>query len=189
MMLSLLCLFDTKLHWFGLTTFSTTSFNLDTKIFVNTLQETLQRLNKYKLQKFTSILHFRNQCSQGVIQIPVGSSGSLSCRTCTRSNKRKKKQENTASNKQESTPWVYVVRQCTYIHGKCSSSSSHWSWNITSSIQAEASLIPLGFSFQNLSQSPSSFSLLNSIFLQEKLYFSTSQKLSLHYMIKSIYTL
>ena len=91
---------------------------------------------------------------------------------------------------QESTPWVYVVRQCAYIHGKCNSSSSHWSWNITSSIQAEASLIPHGFSFQNLSQSPSSLSLLNSLFFCKKnSVFSLSKTLSALHDQKYIYTL
>ena len=92
----------------------------------------------------------------------VGSSTSLCCRTCTRSRKRKTQQ----SNKQESTPWVYMVRQCAYIHGKYNSSSSHWSWNITSSIQEATN-----FDLSRFLSHKTSFNHL-ALFLYWTLYFS-----------------
>ena len=116
--------------------------------------------------------------------ISLGFVGSAPCspasRICTRSKKNRKHSK--ASN-QGSTPNLTWFSNVPTSTRNDSSSSSHWSWKITSSIQATTSLIYLGFSFSKpLSISQLSFSIELSLFF-------FLQKLSLYNMIKSIYTL
>jgi len=95
---------------------------------------------------------------------------------------KKNRKHNKASN-QGSTPDLHGSVMC--LHPREMATHHHHidHEEITSSIQAAASLISLDFSFQNLSQSPSSPFLLNSLF------FSSAKNPLMNNMIKYIYTL